>query len=174
MADIKIPFKYCRIERAAELLNCKIEDLLTLGFDNKININVMFDSDISFLFMEGNIDEAEQWKANLLPSNYCYGGASAISEYSSFKFDNLSVDENDNPIWSPYFQESNGLVFSCEGRAYGLWRLIRNLDDLINYRVAYVGECSFIPCYPPENNRAMQLNSGGFGNESLEPESSID
>lgn len=160
MADIKIPFKYCRIERAAQFLNCEIEDLLTLGLEDKITLNIMLDSDKSFLIMDGSLQEAEDWRVKLPHSYYCYGAALAISEYSSFKFDILSVDSNDNPTYKPYFKEINDHVFSCRGRAYGLWRLIRNIDELINYKVAYLDSLDFIPCLPPEGNKAIQLIGG--------------
>lgn len=171
MADIKIPFKYCRIERAAQFLNCKIEDLLTLGIEDKITLNVMFDSVSSTLCMKGGVEESENWRKRLTHSYYCYGGALSISEYSSFKFDNLTVDSNDDPISRPYFNKTDDeYTFSCQGRAYGLWRLINNIDDLINYRIAYLGFLDFIPCLPPKGNQVTQIMLGAEISDDIDDE----
>ncbi|HCR3434794.1 hypothetical protein [Morganella morganii] len=160
MADIKIPFKYCRISRAADFLNCRVEDLLTLGLENKININLMLDSVSSIMIMDMPLTEAEKWRTTLSYSYHLCTGANAISEYSSFKFDILSVDSDDNPIFKPYFIDDDGITISCIGRAYGLWRLTRCLDDLINYGVAYVECTNFVPCSPQENSPFIQLITG--------------
>lgn len=117
----------------------------------------MFDSVDAVLCMKNGLEESENWRSKLPHSYYCYGGALSISEYSSFKFDNLSVDANDEPFVRPYFNKIDEHVFSCQGRAYGLWRLIRHIDDLINYKVAYIDFLDFIPCLPPEGNQAAQL-----------------
>lgn len=110
--------------------------------------------------MNCSLDNAEEWRTTLLNSYYLCAGANAISDYSSFKFDIISLDSDDNPVFNPYFIDDNGFVISCIGRAFGLWRLIRCLDDLINYRVAYIDSTNVVPCSPPENSPVVQLLTG--------------
>ncbi|MGI3398292.1 hypothetical protein [Providencia stuartii] len=38
MADIKIPFKYCKIDRAARLLNIEVDDIINLAANNYIEL----------------------------------------------------------------------------------------------------------------------------------------
>ncbi|MEQ1965349.1 hypothetical protein ABLB69_19875 [Xenorhabdus khoisanae] len=160
MADTKIPFKYCRIERAANLLGCEIEDLVTLGLENKISLNLMLDGIDASIIIDGNIETAKQWREKLEPTHKYLAPAVGITEYSYFSFDVLQVDEDYEPIWiQPFYPlgEKDDMCVTCVGRTYGLWRLTRGIDQLLNYRVAYISGSGFSPCHPDENNLALQL-----------------
>ncbi|WP_261455500.1 hypothetical protein [Serratia ficaria] len=99
--DIIIPFKYCRLDRAAKLLKCDKEDLITLAIDNKISLCLMLDSYESFMYVDANIDECHSW-FDTLPANYKYPAmGKAITDYSCFSFDSISADENGDPLWLP-------------------------------------------------------------------------
>ena len=163
MADIKIPFKYCRIERAAQFLNCEIEDLLTLGLENKITINVKLNGGRSYLIVGSNVSDAEKWIDTKVPLADTSMRQVSITDYSIFKFDTLDIDDSNDdikvnvkPLFKP-IDRSDDVSVSCEGRAYGLWRLKYEIDDLLCNKVAYLNSPVFIPTLPEGDNLASQL-----------------
>lgn len=163
MADIKIPFKYCRIERAAQFLNCEIEDLLTLGLENKITINVKLNGGRSYLIVSSNVSDAEKWIDTKVPLADTSMRQVSITDYSIFKFDTLDIDDSNDdikvnvkPLFKPV-EWSDDVSVSCEGRAYGLWRLKYEIDDLLCNKVAYLNSPIFIPTLPEGDNLASQL-----------------
>ncbi len=160
MIELKIPFKYCRIERAADLLGCKIEDLVTLGVENRISLNLMLDAAQADMSIRGNIDAANAWMKSLKPTTQYMSNALGVTNYSYFSFDVIQSSEHDDYIRVPefnYYNERNDYCLTCLGRAYGLWILFRNIDALLNYKVVYLSGMELTPCLPDENNIANQL-----------------
>ncbi|KAA1195067.1 hypothetical protein [Photorhabdus heterorhabditis] len=157
--DIKIPFKYCRIDRAARFLNCDVSDLINLGLEYKISLCAMMDGVKSEIYIDANLEDALKWRENLAQSYAYLAYTQGITEYSFFSFDILSCDENDNLIKLPYFyyNEDSNCCFSCIGKAFGLWRLTRGLDKLLNYGVNYISGYEFAPCMSDKLNLAKQL-----------------
>lgn len=163
MADIKIPFKYCRIERAAQFLNCEIEDLLTLGLENKITINVKLNGGRAYLIVGSDVSNAEKWIDKKVPLSETSIQQVSITDYSIFKFDTLDIDDSNDDIkvnFKPLFKRVDrldDLSISCEGRAYGLWRLRHEIDDLLNDKVVYLNSPTLIPTLPECDNLSSQL-----------------
>lgn len=125
---IKIPFSFCRIERAAELLNIKTEDLLSLAVSGKITVCVMLDGFSSLLFIDGNADELTSWYGSLPRSSQTLSSAKFLSDYSTYSIDLLTDNGDGDIVFHPWFydwpEEQQLGAFSAQshrGRAYGLW-----------------------------------------------------
>ncbi|HGJ5857263.1 hypothetical protein [Arsenophonus nasoniae] len=161
MADVKIPFQYCRIERAARFLDCDVEDLLTLGLENKISLNLMLNGIPAYFLITDNIENAELWLKKLKASNKFADYTVGITDYSYFYFYSREVDKNGEQKSIPLFYEDKlvdgGYTLSCMGRSYGLWRLNRGIDQLLNYRVTSIDGSELSPCYPDKDNIVSQL-----------------
>ncbi|XWJ89317.1 hypothetical protein ACRARH_20745 [Phytobacter ursingii] len=124
---IKIPFSFCRIKRAAELINIKTEDLLSLAVSGKITVCVMLDGLSSVLFVEGKADELSNWYDSLPYSDHVLAAAKIFSDYSTYSIDRLTEHGDGEVVFHPRFYDwpahQQG-IFSAQshrGRAYGLW-----------------------------------------------------
>lgn len=159
--DIKIPFKYCRVDRAARILECEVSDLINLGVENKISLCVNLDGMSSILYLGWNLEKCIEWHDKLKNVSSVLSRAKEITDFSYFSFDNLHVDENDDPSWGPLFEydEEHDHTLSCKGRAYGLWRILWGLEELHNYRVSYFSGSELAPCMPEIENPVHQLLS---------------
>ncbi|MDR5611609.1 hypothetical protein [Arsenophonus nasoniae] len=158
MADIKIPFQYCRIERAARFLDCEVEDLLTLGLENKISLNLMLDGVKAIMLVDATVNNAKLWFRKLTKKFTRYGVG--ISDYSYFSFHSTTVDKNGNNIRTDEFypdEFADDCCISCTGRTYGLWRLNHCIDEILNYKVTFIDGSELSPCNPKKDNIVTQL-----------------
>lgn len=131
MPDIvKIPFTFCRIKRAAELLGISHEDLLSLAVSGKINLCVKLNGFEAVMLASGTPDKLAEWYSSLKNDSSSLALAKSISKYSSFWINSYSPgEEGGEAIFSPYFryvQLANGessVDFSTSGHglAFGLW-----------------------------------------------------
>lgn len=166
--DTKIPFHYCRLERAANLIGCEISDLINLGVLGKISICVLLDGFHSCLAVKGNIDSATNWYKGLPSSLSSSRSAKNITEYSIMQLYPYVVNLiTDKPEPSALFesQSGNGDAFSSQGRAFGLWSLWWGLDNIQNHGEHYLTGFELAPCHPKEDNPATQLLGGEDENE---------
>jgi len=126
----KIPFSFCRLNRAAEFLGVTTADLLSLAVSEKITLCVRLDGLKSVLWVAGDADELTEWYLSLDHDYSNMATARDISKHSSFSIDRISYDErNDEPIFNPFFYQTQAVdetpsgkrVESHQGRAFGLW-----------------------------------------------------
>ncbi|MCK1099879.1 hypothetical protein [Enterobacter chengduensis] len=152
MANItKIPFSFCRIKRAAELLDIQAEDLLSLSVSGKITLCVRLDGLNSILLAKGNADELDKWFLSLKNNNSVLANAKNLSNHTSFSIDNLSNNEDEDVIFHPRFYQlrnsdediADSLSQSHGGRAFGLWvPPTRCINDVLNYGTVSMGSDS--------------------------------
>ncbi|MBI6549412.1 hypothetical protein [Xenorhabdus lircayensis] len=164
MAEIKIPFKYCRIERAANFLNCEVSDLINAGVNGKLSLCLKLNNVQGMLLASSPYEKMNKW-VDLLS----FGGTIAnnlvknLTPYSFYKFDNIYIQDNGEAAVYPYFngdESNNGVIenHSCAiGRAYGLWRINRSLEDIENNGIAYIDGTEFTPCSPTKYMPNMQF-----------------
>lgn len=162
--DIKIPFKYCRIERAAKHLKCEVSDLINGGVNGKLSLCLKLNNVQGMLLASSPYESMNKWVDSL-----SYGGAIAnslvknLTPYSFYKFDNIDIQDNGEPVVYPYFSgdESNNNEiknYSCAiGWAFGLWRINRSLEDIENNGIAYIDGTEFTPCSPTKDMSNMQF-----------------
>ncbi|WP_437215015.1 hypothetical protein [Pectobacterium sp. LFLA-215] len=176
MANItkKIPFSFCRINRAAEFLEMKTEDLLSLSVSGKIILCVRLDGFKSVLFINDNANNLDRWYHSLEGNNTVRARAKNISNHSLFSIDNMSIGENNEPFLHPKFypiREGNNIneniSQSHDGRAFGLWIPQETIiNSVLNYGYATMGnesiglyrtddntpDCCLIPLTDDESN----------------------
>ncbi|CDG86854.1 hypothetical protein [Xenorhabdus bovienii] len=162
--DIKVPFKYCRIERAAKYLKCEISDLINGGVNGKLSLCLKLNNVQGMLLASSPYERMNSWVDSL-----SYGGAIAnslvknLTPYSFYKFDNIYIQDNGEAVVYPYFNgdENNNDTIknnSCAiGRAYGLWRIHRSLEHIENKGIAYIDGTEFTPCSPTKDMSNMQF-----------------
>lgn len=157
--DIIIPFKFCRLDRAAKLLKCDAYDLINLGVNDKLSICVNLDGLRSVINMNCNVDDAIKWYEDLKKGTSNSLNEKEVTEFSLFNIYRYSIDEDENPISLPLFTDTyaDGTCFSNIGSATGLWRIWRGLDDLQNYGITYFDGTELEPCLPVKGCPAIQL-----------------
>lgn len=157
--DIKIPFSYCRIERAANLLECEVDDLLNLGVTKKISLCLNLFDARSVLYVRGDTDTATKWFNGLGKKSTTSLMGNSVTEFSRMHLYSYDYDEEtDESVCIPNFGDAsqNG-CFSSIGKAYGLWRIWSGLEELQNFGEYIVGGCELSPCHPTEGTLATQL-----------------
>lgn len=139
---VKIPFSFCRIQRAAEFLGVSTDDLLSLAVSNKITLCIRLDGLNSILFVDGNVSSLTDWYLSLSANRCDRAFSHNLSKYTSFSIDRFSYDEeNDEPVFHPWFYDSpktNGAsgesAVSHKGRAFGLWvPQLPVINSVLNY-----------------------------------------
>lgn len=147
-ADLKIPFSFCRIKRAAEFLNMHTSDLLSLAVAEKISLCVRLNGLDSILSLGGNVNDLEEWYLSLSYDNSVLARARNISTYTSFSIDNMSSNDNLEPVFHPLFYKARygddsfdeNWSHSHRGRAYGLWiPPSRTINSILSDGKVYTG-----------------------------------
>lgn len=157
--DIKIPFNYCNIERAARLLDCEINDLINLGVTKKIALCLNLFDARAVLYMKIDSNSAINWfESRKLNSTTSLMGKD-ITKFSRFHLYRYDYnDEADETILIPLFgQDSENGCFSSIGKAYGLWRLWNGLEEIQNFGEYALSGFELTPCHPEADNPAVQL-----------------
>ena len=102
---------YCRIDRAAKIANCEVDDLVHLGANNKIQLSLMLDMAYSHFYSDMEIDNSNENYRNLPVYNDEF---KKITSYSMI-YDELLSDD------SIFFYDSVDLYSVAYGSASGLW-----------------------------------------------------
>ncbi|KAF1366971.1 hypothetical protein [Yokenella regensburgei] len=110
MADFKY-LDYCRIDRAAKVIGCEIDDLVHLGANNKIQLSLMLDMAYSHFYSDMDIDYLNE-SYKILP---VYNNEFRMITNHSMIYDELLSDES-------IFSYDSGDHYSVAyGSASGLW-----------------------------------------------------
>lgn len=157
MKEIKIPFSYCRIDRAARLLECEVDDLMSLGAMHKISLCLNLYRAKSMLYVRSDADSATKWFDSLGSGNL--GEGNKITEFSRLHLFSNRYDSDADSICcvEKFEQLIDGGCISKPGLAYGLWRLTNDLDVLQLYGEKEFSWCDLSPCFPESSNPAIQL-----------------
>lgn len=158
MPEIKrIPFSFCRIKRAAEFLDVHTDDLLSLASSGKISLCLRLDGMHSYLLMNNDIAECNEWFSSLDNENDMTV-SKKITPFSSFSIENLSSGKGGDLIVEPRFlprfygvDDSGGAVpgqcLSNNGKAYGLWVLLgHTIKNILNTGNASMDYVYLMPC----------------------------
>lgn len=162
--DIKVPFKYCRLERAAKFVGCDVSDLINLGANGSISLCVMLDQAHGVLLADIPANKAIEWYFD----NNEKGGnanpfATKITEYSYFHFDNFDVDDDGELKFYAAFSNAEGRDDLCTGygRAFGLWRLSYSLGEIERNGSSTIDCADFSPCMPGNDLPIRQFIATG-------------
>ncbi|AYA42196.1 hypothetical protein HZS38_17940 [Xenorhabdus nematophila] len=126
MTDIKIPFSYCKLSRAANFLKCEVSDLINMAAMNKIEALIMLDGFHARVNFIGNIEDAKKWYKTLsYPSKVSILSMQTrkITDYSYLEFDNkdyLGENKTGVDIFTEKSGDNNIVGYAY---AYGLWRV---------------------------------------------------
>lgn len=152
--DIKVPFKYSRLERAAAFIGCEVSDLINLGANGSIAVCVMLNQAHGVVLADISANKATEWYLNNKErGNNANPFATKITEYSYFHFDNFDIDDDGDLKFHPAFVNAEGREDLCTGygRAFGLWRLSYSLGEIERHGSSIVDYADFSPCMPSNN-----------------------
>ncbi|MGN5575906.1 hypothetical protein [Enterobacter sp. Lyrl_3] len=157
--DTKIPFSYCRIERAALLLGCDVSDLLNLGITKKISICLNLFGVRSVLYMRGDSEASTKWFNNRPRKATTSLIGHDITEFSRMNIFKLDYNPDTEETFAiPIFgQDTEVGCFSSIGKAYGLWRLWGGLEEIQNFGEYAISGFELTPCHPENDNPVIQL-----------------
>lgn len=114
--NVTIPFLYCKLDRAAKLLNCEPVDLIHLGVVGGIELCVM---------LQGFHSEVFLTKEQLLAGDELIS-IKQFGQYSAFHFKKEDKDKS----WMEDIEWESEEVFCAKGYAYGLWVLTDGIEHL--------------------------------------------
>ncbi|MBE0150223.1 hypothetical protein ABQ366_07280 [Serratia fonticola] len=117
--NVSIPFLYCKLDRAAKLLNCEPIDLIHLGVVGGIELCVM---------LKGFYSEVFLTKEQLLPGDE-QALIKRFCQYSSFHF----KKKDKNKSWMEEIEWVSDEIFCAKGHAYGLWVLTDGIEHLEHF-----------------------------------------
>ncbi|HEI8512309.1 TPA: hypothetical protein SLE25_000664 [Morganella morganii] len=134
MVDIKVPFKYCRIERAAKLLDIDVDDIINMAANDYIQLCVNFFTEPARLNFKVR-DHDGSSLINLERMIDCleplyFGNDKGLSNITSFLFsekqrsdllNSFNQSGNTNDYVSTYFSKTELLQCYADGYANGLW-----------------------------------------------------
>lgn len=165
--ELRLPFSYCKISRAADVLQCAEMDLINLAVENKIELNMLLNQFYCRALFKGNFEQAEEWHETLkFPTLAASLSAQsrAITKYSIMEFtDGDYLSEQGEKTGADVFCENpqgeyiSGLCF-----AHGLWRV----NDVSAFQNASVVENFFptlSPCLTGTESPIVQLLPGDLG-----------
>lgn len=111
-----IPFLYCKLDRAAKLLNCEPIDLIHLGVVGGIELCIM---------LRGFYSEVFLTKEHLLLGDEL-ALIKRFCQYSAFRFKEIDKDKS----WMDGIEWVSEEIFCAKGYADGLWALTDGIENL--------------------------------------------
>ncbi|BEN51574.1 hypothetical protein [Serratia nevei] len=116
-----IPFLYCRLERAARILECEICDIIHLGIIGGIELCVMLNG-LACEIITDDESLIRGGSGSVTPEVRRY-----LTNFSYFDFNTINRRDGE---WEPEILEEDEGVFSAKGYAFGLWVLNDGMNSL--------------------------------------------
>lgn len=158
--DIKIPFSYCKLSRAATLLGVEPSDLINLAVENKIEISMMLKNFHCRILLREDFNDVKEWHSSLYfprTFNAMSGQTRAITKHSYISFTNGLYFEPDKLLsGADIFCETEGKGFIVGyGFALGLWRIMP--DQFESDSIVKKFFPGFYPCLTGEECPVVQI-----------------
>ncbi|MEG0870363.1 MAG: hypothetical protein RSG77_25455 [Hafnia sp.] len=170
--ELRLPFSYCKLSRAVDVLQCAEMDLINLAVENKIEMNMLLNRFYCRALFKGDFEQAEDWYGTLkFPTLAAFLSAQSrtITKHSIIEFtDDDYLSEDGGKTGADVFCENpqgeyiSGLCF-----AHGLWRV----NDVSSFQNASVVEnffSAFSPCLTGTESPIVQLLPGDLGKSMKE------
>ncbi|AHM71817.1 hypothetical protein [Yersinia hibernica] len=129
MSEIKVPFSYCKISRASNLLGCESTDLINLAIEGRIELCMMLDNFHCRILFKGSMEMADDWYSKLtFPSRVMRplsGQTRAITKHSFIEFSNKKYFDSKELVTGVDIfneEEGNGFIVGY-AFAHGLWKV---------------------------------------------------
>lgn len=169
---IKLPFSYCKLSRAADVLQCDQMDMINLAIENKIEINVLLDHFYCSVLFKGNFEQAEEWYESLSAptlSTLLSAQSRMITNHSVIEFDDGKLFELDGAKTGAdiFCEDPQGEYIRGFCFAHGLWRV----NDLRAFQRCTTVENFFptlSPCLAGAKSPIVQILPGDLGEKMRE------
>ncbi|EPC7545086.1 hypothetical protein ACXHVK_003142 [Morganella morganii] len=151
---------YCSIERAAELLGCKINDLLCLAENKRIEICVKLQGFESSLLATSDLCSKKEWESfvsrnfSLFMMGDVATSQNGLSIFSPKISHSVIIEEKKGKTEIKYFYDNDETIMTdvshCSPIAYlsGLWSITfmerKSFDDLLNHKEINLTSLDFL------------------------------
>lgn len=170
--ELRLPFSYCKLPRAADVLQCSEMDLINLAVENKIEINMLLNRFYCRVLFKGDFEQAENWYETLkFPTLAAPLSAQSriITKHSIVEFtnDDYLAEEGEKTGADVFCENPQGEYISGLCFAHGLWRV----NDVSAFQNASVVENFFptlSPCLTGAESPIVQLLPGDLGRKMKE------
>lgn len=152
-----LPLEYCRIDRAARMLQCEVDDIIHWAEIGAVELTVKLNAVSCALCMDNDLwDEIEELPDGFksVDQNSFFGGFSYFKEasiHSGFREDKLNVD---------------GLI---QGFAYGFWGVDKSVSEILSIENKSDGCYAFgFTPVTPDVDLKYKVSLAGFDREGIE------
>ena len=166
-SEIRLPFSFCKLSRAADVLQCAEIDFINLAVENKIEINMLLNRFYCKVLFKGNFEQADEWYETLkypTLSSSLSAQSRMITQHSILEFsDGQYLSESGEKNGSDIFNEDpQGEYISGCCFAYGLWR-VNDLGEFLNNSSVDHFFPSFSPSLAGAKCPIVQILPGDLG-----------